>query len=275
MNFDKLKEPFPASDIEWRVQSSGGTAEKPWALVLAYVQARAIQERLDSVCGAENWKDVYQHLNDGVMCGLSIKIGEEWVEKWNGSPETEIESFKGGISKAFVRCASSGWGIGRYLYRLETAFASILPTGQRGKHKDSVKDKTGKFLCSISWNDPNLPAWALPPSQPPEPGQTGKATTEEIPAEASSGSIAEYKLICETQQRQLGWTNTQATDFRKETIPDLFIKNYTKDEWIKLSEAMKAEVSKKFSLCQECDQPGNLSEYKGRMLCEDCFAKAE
>lgn len=61
MNLNKLKDPFPSDDIEWRVQSSGkkdgGTL---WAMVLAYVTNRAIMERLDDVCGPGNWKNEFR-----------------------------------------------------------------------------------------------------------------------------------------------------------------------------------------------------------------------
>ena len=50
--FAELSKPFPSSDIEWRVQQSGiAGSGKVWAMVLAYVTNRAIQNRLDEVCG--------------------------------------------------------------------------------------------------------------------------------------------------------------------------------------------------------------------------------
>ena len=59
INYDKLREPFAAEDIEWRVQSAGVTNDKAWATVLAYVTNRAIQARLDTIVGAENWQNEY------------------------------------------------------------------------------------------------------------------------------------------------------------------------------------------------------------------------
>ena len=47
IDFSKLKEPFPSSDIEWRLQSCGETNGKIWAKCLAYVTNRAIQNRLE------------------------------------------------------------------------------------------------------------------------------------------------------------------------------------------------------------------------------------
>jgi len=56
MDLKKLKDPFPSSDITWRVQQSGKKKNgDPYAMVLAYVTARAVMDRLDDVLGTENW----------------------------------------------------------------------------------------------------------------------------------------------------------------------------------------------------------------------------
>jgi hypothetical protein len=168
-----LAKPFPAKDIEWRVQRSGIKGDKPWAMVLAYVQARAIQTRLDDVCGLFGWRNVYKQGPDGgVLCGISIK-GEDgkWITKWDGAENTNIEAVKGGISGAFKR-AGAVWGIGRYLYNLEATFAIIA---DNGTHSDKTKD--GKWF---KWNPPALPEWALPKGEKPEPPITCEALMTKI-----------------------------------------------------------------------------------------------
>jgi hypothetical protein len=155
-DFPKLTEKFAPFDIEWRVQRADAKDGKPWAMVLPYIDARAIQDRLDSVCGPENWQDSYQVLDKGILCNLSIRVDGEWISKSNGAPETDIEGFKGGISKALVRAAST-WGIGRYLYNLEATFAKIVEKGTPGAKTGQTKDK--KYF---HWIPPALPAWALP-----------------------------------------------------------------------------------------------------------------
>ena len=157
MNLKQLKEPFPAGDIEWRVQSAGAKNDIPWARVLAYVTNRAIMDRLDDVCGPEAWKNEYSvGPQGGIICGLSIKCGDEWTTKWDGAENTDIESVKGGLSNAMKRAAVQ-WGIGRYLYNLEAGYADITTSG---KHYQGA-DKGGKYK-SFKWNAPDLPAWALP-----------------------------------------------------------------------------------------------------------------
>ena len=59
-NLDRLSEPFHEKDIEWLVQQAGEKNGKQWAMVLAYVTNRAIQQRLDDVVGCENWKNEFE-----------------------------------------------------------------------------------------------------------------------------------------------------------------------------------------------------------------------
>jgi hypothetical protein len=156
MDLSRLKDPFREDEIEFRLAQAGESNGKVWAHCLAYIRARAILDRLDEVCGPENWKVEYQFVStQGVICNLSIKIGTEWVTKQDGAEMTEIESFKGGISSALKR-AGSAWGIGRYLYSLETAFAQIHETKVKGANFG--KTKSGK---TFYWTPPELPSWAV------------------------------------------------------------------------------------------------------------------
>lgn len=149
-----LAAPFPAHDVEWRLQTAGQKNDgSPWAKVLCYVTARAIMERLDLVFGPFGWQDQYAPgPAGGVVCKLSIFDGERWVTKEDGADNTDIEATKGGLSGALKRAAVK-WGIGRYLYRLEEGWAIITPEGAY-----SGKTKEGTWF---KWNPPALPAWAI------------------------------------------------------------------------------------------------------------------
>src|SRR4051812_15570275 len=75
MDLSKLKEPFPAEDIEWRIGQAGESNGKVWATCLAYLTSRAVMDRLDEVCGPENWQDEYRPGPvGGVICGISIRV---------------------------------------------------------------------------------------------------------------------------------------------------------------------------------------------------------
>jgi hypothetical protein len=162
IDFKALAAPFHPQDIEWRLQECGKKGDKIWAMCLAYITNRAIMQRLDDVCGPAYWKNEYRPgPQGGVICGISIKCGGEWVEKWDGADNTAVEATKGGLSDAMKR-AGVQWGIGRYLYNLEVGFAEILPEGKKGEYRGKVKEGNIWF----AWNPPKLPAWALPTDAP-------------------------------------------------------------------------------------------------------------
>ncbi|MDU1953607.1 MAG: Rad52/Rad22 family DNA repair protein [Atlantibacter hermannii] len=158
MNLELLDAPFPAEDIEWRIQQAGKSGEKIWAKVLAYVTNRAIMKRLDEVCGKAGWRNEYRDIpnNGGVECGISIKVESEWITKWDAAENTQVEAVKGGRSGAMKRAAVQ-WGIGRYLYNLEEGFATVSTQRVNGYHYARSKE-VGTFY----WQPPALPAWALP-----------------------------------------------------------------------------------------------------------------
>jgi len=164
MDFTKLSEQFPAEDIEWRIGQAGESNGKVWATALAYLTSRAVMDRLDAVCGHGNWKNEFQKGPEGgILCGISIRVDNEWVTKWDGASNTEIEAVKGGLSDAMKRAAVQ-WGIGRYLYNLPNAFATVLPDGTKSGLKGSFqrKDKTKVYF---RWSPPSLPVWALPKAE--------------------------------------------------------------------------------------------------------------
>lgn len=160
-----LLAPFDPLDIEWRIQQAGEKNGMKWALVLAYVTNRAIMERLDEVFGIGGWQNEYVPLADGgFICGIKARVQTadgsfEWVVKYDGANATDIEATKGGLSNAMKR-AGVQWGIGRYLYRLETTFVNLY----EGKPQNAnqipayVKDLGGRHY----FDRPKLPSFAIP-----------------------------------------------------------------------------------------------------------------
>jgi hypothetical protein len=101
------------------------------ALALAYVDARAIQDRLDEVLGVEGWQDDYEILPDGsVVCRLRLWLGDDWVTKVDvGGPSEQPDGgdrLKAAFSDALKRAAVK-FGIGRYLYRLPAQWMDYDP----------------------------------------------------------------------------------------------------------------------------------------------------
>ena len=121
MDWKALAAEFPRDEVSWRVQGKpyerNGTFS---AMALAYIDARDVQDRLDDVCGPENWQDEYEVLPSGLyVAKIGIRSEDGWIWKTDGAGETAVEGKKGGLSDAFKRCGVK-WGIGRYLYRLDS-----------------------------------------------------------------------------------------------------------------------------------------------------------
>ncbi len=173
---EKLQKPFVPEDIEWRPQGWGKKKSgEYWVQVLAYVTNRAIMNRLDEVVSPEHCRNEFCDWHNGSqLCCLSLYVAMDddrmdWVSKWDGAEQTHIESIKGGLSDAMKRAAVQ-WGIGRYLYKLESNFAQTttdrpLPKSSwRYFSADGDKGKGCKKneLHTFYWKPPALPAWALP-----------------------------------------------------------------------------------------------------------------
>lgn len=126
----RLHEPFNAKEIEWKIQVT--TQDKKRGMAVAYMNARAVQKRLDEVVGAFNWKNVYSLWHDNSqICGISIFNDDrnEWITKFDGAENSDIEPIKGGLSDSFKRAATV-WGIGRYLYEINSVWVEIEPKGK-------------------------------------------------------------------------------------------------------------------------------------------------
>ena len=166
IDLKKLAKKFPEEDIEWRIQQCGkGNNNNYWAMIVPYITSRAIMQRLDDCCLGK-WQDEFKPspCGTGYMCGISIKIDNEWVTRWDGAEKSggNIDNVKTTISNSMKRTGVQ-WGIGRYLYQFDTVFALVEHCDYRGDCKDGWlfhenKDKGEKF----KWRPPTLESWALP-----------------------------------------------------------------------------------------------------------------
>jgi len=155
MDLKKLHEPFLPSLVSWRIGATNG--DKTKGIALAYIDARDVMDRLDSVCGPENWQAEYPFAGCcriGIYApivighdGDSLVYDRMWVWKSNGAGETNVEGEKGQFSDAFKRAAVL-WGIGRYLYDLDSPWVEIE---QKGKSY-SIKKTEMKKLTAVLEN---------------------------------------------------------------------------------------------------------------------------
>lgn len=139
--YAKLAQPFDLSEIQLKVQATN--KDRTRGMVVAYIDARAVIDRLDEVVGPEGWHDTYEVLTnttqDGVrlvevLCRLTV--GDVYKEDVG-----EGDSMKAAFSDALKRAAVK-FGIGRYLYRLPKIWAEL---DQYGNIKDPEGVKAQLF----------------------------------------------------------------------------------------------------------------------------------
>ena len=86
--------------------------------LLLYKTARTDMTILDEVYGAA-WSCEYREIKGNLFCGISVKINNEWVTRWDCGVESREDGNgnekKGEASDSFKR-AGTKWGIGRELY---------------------------------------------------------------------------------------------------------------------------------------------------------------
>lgn len=135
MNLADLAKPFDVKDVKWvafqtnlaNLKKENGNVKYPTLVKYApYIDNRAVMQRLDDVCGMENWRNEFAQIptGGGTLCGISICVNGEWITKWDGADSPQIEPVKGGLSNSMRRAATQ-WGIGRYLYDYELKWVKV------------------------------------------------------------------------------------------------------------------------------------------------------
>lgn len=118
--FQALTAPFPDESLSEK--PGRGKDGKP----LTWLDKRALENRLDSVCTPLGWTIEYRPTNRGFIGRMGILCptdGEEWIwiYKEDGAGYEEMNTVdddeKSGYTNTLRRVAQDAWGIGRYLYR--------------------------------------------------------------------------------------------------------------------------------------------------------------
>lgn len=157
---------FDERDIKARPGATSGNK----AMVLFYIDARAVQERLDAVVGCENWQDSYQVLPDhSVLCKLSIRINGEWISKEDAGKVSAQpdggDRNKSAFSDALKRAAIK-WGIGRFLYRVVAPWAEI---NDKKRFVNTPRFPGATRQSSAPQQKPVAPRQEAPPTTPAPP----------------------------------------------------------------------------------------------------------
>lgn len=175
MDLAALAAPFPRAHVHWRVQGKPFARNgKHSAMALAYIDARDVMDRLDAVCGPDGWQsEIVETASGRVLCRLGIRTDAGWVWKTDGAGGTQVEAEKGGISDSLKRAAVA-WGVGRYLYRMESPWVGC-----------EVNEKTG------GWKRWTEDPWSKVKNAPPEPRRAPSAPPPQLPAAEPAEPVEE------------------------------------------------------------------------------------
>lgn len=173
----ELAKPFPANKISIKVQTKPN--DNGNALCVAYIDARDVMERLDSVVGGA-WSDDYRAApSGGLECALTV-MGV--TRRDVGDDKNDNETEKAGYSDAFKRAAVK-FGIGRFLYDMPKMFAKVKQIGKNYYLADGEEDRLrGVITRALNGEKPNgsKPAESV---QLPQSSDKGKVAQELKPNE--------------------------------------------------------------------------------------------
>ena len=184
-----LRAPFAPERVSWRVGSTN--KDKTKGMALAYIDARDVQDRLDEVCGPGNWQCRYSHATDRkTVCEIGVCLDGQWVWKADGAGDTDVEAEKGALSDAFKRAAVR-WGIGRYLYDLDSPWVDLEERGRSYVIKPSELSRLAGLLGA-----PKAPPKAASP--------LGSAKYKITPEQWAENAKAEI-LACRSNDECAAW----------------------------------------------------------------------
>jgi hypothetical protein len=166
IDFAKLAAPFPPSEIKWKPVS--WNKDRSRALVLPYVDARAVMDRLDEVVGPFWWNDYMQISGTAVVCTLTItdhETGKTCSKTDVGVSDGQGENaIKSAFSDALKRTAVK-FGVGRYLYQHPKTWVDCEDNGYSFKEPPAPGFKLAETLKTPPPSPPEPPKAQQPPSE--------------------------------------------------------------------------------------------------------------
>lgn len=126
----KLREPFKPEDVDFRIDSNPNE-QTGKARVVAYADARAVQDRLDAVVGPGGWAFTWEPIT---VKGEEVAVARgtltiHGIAKSDAGSASNSEPSLGAVSHCFKRAAVH-WGIGRYLYNVPAMWVTAEKAGR-------------------------------------------------------------------------------------------------------------------------------------------------
>jgi hypothetical protein len=150
---DVLSRPTPKDRVKFRVGFK--TQDGSSSCMLAYVDARYVQDAFDEAVGSENWDNNYESIDGKMFCNITVRFPDGSVAtKSDCGVETDVEKEKGQASDAFKRAAVL-FGVGRDLYGYPDYWAENNSNGYPPKNWTPPGWGADEDNASKKANEPN------------------------------------------------------------------------------------------------------------------------
>lgn len=153
-DYEKLEEalkgfrsPLEFNEIEFRV----GRGQQ----IMPYINSRSAYDRLDKYFGLR-WSSNISRQGEGFICSITISEGNESTTRTDGSDDSDVESYKGGISDA-VKRACHQFGLGRELYRWPKI--KVVDLSKEDKYVPYKLEDKLEAICDIIRKGGTTPQW--------------------------------------------------------------------------------------------------------------------
>ena len=148
-DLSNLTSDTPIEERKYRVGNTFDYNGKRWANMLCYVDARYVQDKLESVVGIGNCSNSFNEIKGSLFCTITVTYQRNdgsiaTIQKTDCGTESNVEKQKGEASDAFKRAAVQ-FGIARDLYNLD-----------QSKHRvEMVQGTNGKYYPPKNWKPSN------------------------------------------------------------------------------------------------------------------------
>lgn len=179
---ERLQEPFGIGYIDNRP----GASYEGEALVLTFIDSRAVQSRLDDAVGPQNWSFDWETVHhDGEKMAVKGTITVFGVSKSDaGQADQEEEPYKSAVSDAMKRTAVL-WGVGRYLYDMPKLYWPV--NGKKFKDADTLREIMHEISVAIFSGDDGAIAAARARFYKAKKGEARPPQQQSAPQQARQG----------------------------------------------------------------------------------------
>lgn len=194
--YPHLRRPFVPEAVKFKVQATGG-GDRAWALIIAYIDARNVTARLNTVCPGI-WHEKYEASEGGLICHLTVGdiTHTDWGITSAGIDEMRV---KGTYSDALKRAAVR-FGVGESLYATPQLrlFEPHIRTWQAGGKQKAAMTPTGEKHCRDTYAEWLERAGIQAFGEPLDHGDGEKLTDAQV-----LGGLIEEAGIDEAQVEQI------------------------------------------------------------------------